>query len=203
MLLQHRFFQHNGGETMSESLITKQAIADGFKGLMRIKSFDKITISDIAKSCGLNRQTFYYHFQDKYELLDWIYYNEAISVMTEGLTFENWSSRIYRMLTQMKKEDYFYINAFKASGQKEFEAYLFSVAKELFKEIITNLSGEKEIKLEDIDFIASFFSYGTVGIIVAWAQEGMRESPEFLKERFENLVLDSKNLAVKRFLSAL
>ena len=188
---------------MSESLITKQAIADGFKGLMRIKSFDKITISDIAKSCGLNRQTFYYHFQDKYELLDWIYYNEAISVMTEGLTFENWSSRIYRMLTQMKKEDYFYINVFKASGQKEFEAYLFSVAKELFKEIIANLSGEKEIKLEDMDFIASFFSYGTVGIIVAWAQEGMRESPEFLKERFENLVVDSKNLAVKRFLSAL
>ena len=188
---------------MSESLITKQAIADGFKGWMRSKSFDKITISDIAKSCGLNRQTFYYHFQDKYELLDWIYYNEAISVMTEGLTFENWSSRIYRMLTQMKKEDYFYINAFKASGQKEFEAYLFSVAKELFKEIIANLSGEKEIKLEDMDFIASFFSYGTVGIIVAWAQEGMRESPEFLKERFENLVVDSKNLAVKRFLSAL
>ena len=123
--------------------------------------------------------------------------------MTEGLTFENWSARIYRMLTQMKKEDYFYINAFKASGQKEFEAYLFSVAKELFKEIIGNLSGEKEIKPEDMEFIASFFSYGTVGIIVAWAQEGMRESPEFLKERFENLVLDSKNLAVKRFLNTL
>ena len=189
---------------MSESLITKQAIADGFKGLMRVKSFDKITISDISKSCGLNRQTFYYHFQDKYDLLDWIYYNEAICVMTEDLSFDNWSSRIYMMLTQMKKEDYFYINAFKDSGQKEFEAYLFSVAKELFKEIIADLSGsKKEIKEEDMDFIASFFSYGTVGIIVSWAQEGMRESPEFLKERFENLVLDSKNLAVKRFLNVL
>ena len=185
------------------SLLTEKALAASLKKLLEKKTLDKITVKDITDDCGVNRQTFYYHFQDKYELLDWIYYNEAISVMTEGLTFENWSSRIYRMLTQMKKEDYFYINAFKASGQKEFEAYLFSVAKELFKEIIANLSGEKEVKLEDMDFIASFFSYGTVGIIVAWAQEGMRESPEFLKERFENLVLDSKNLAVKRFLSAL
>ncbi|HAB61398.1 MAG TPA: dihydroxyacetone kinase transcriptional activator DhaS, partial [Lachnospiraceae bacterium] len=48
---------------MSESMITKQAIARGFKQLMKEKTFDKITILDITKTCGLNRQTFYYHFQ--------------------------------------------------------------------------------------------------------------------------------------------
>lgn len=47
---------------MSESLITKKAIAAGLKELMKRKSFDKITISDITNECGLNRQTFYYHF---------------------------------------------------------------------------------------------------------------------------------------------
>lgn len=184
---------------MSESQITKQAIADGFKNLMREKNFDKITIADIANSCGLNRQTFYYHFQDKYELLDWIYYNEAIAIMTKNLSFENWSTRIYQMLSRMKQEDYFYINAFKASRQAEFEAYLFSVAKELFKEIIENMDDSSSIKSEDQDFSASFFSYGVTGTIVTWAQTGMKETPGFLKERFENLVSSSKKLAVRRF----
>ena len=56
---------------MSEAAVTKKVIADGFRYVMEKKSFDKITISDITDKCGLNRQTFYYHFQDKYELLNW------------------------------------------------------------------------------------------------------------------------------------
>ena len=55
---------------MSDSLITKRAIAAGIKELTKKKSFDKITVSDISEICGLNRQTFYYHFQDKYELVE-------------------------------------------------------------------------------------------------------------------------------------
>ena len=64
---------------MSDSLITKKAIAAALKQVCREKPFDKISIADITAVCGLNRQTFYYHFQDKYELLSWIYYNENFS----------------------------------------------------------------------------------------------------------------------------
>ena len=52
---------------MSEALITKKAIAQGLKDLTLAKPFGKISIGDITSACGLNRQTFYYHFQDKYE----------------------------------------------------------------------------------------------------------------------------------------
>ena len=54
---------------MSDALITKRAIAEALKKICREKPFDKISIADITSDCGLNRQTFYYHFQDKYELL--------------------------------------------------------------------------------------------------------------------------------------
>ena len=62
---------------MSDSTITKRAIADSLKDLTRVKSFDKIGVVDITDKCGINRQTFYYHFSDKYELLKWIYYNDS------------------------------------------------------------------------------------------------------------------------------
>ena len=54
------------------SLTTKKAIAYTFKDLLKEKAFNKITINDIAEKCDINRQTFYYHFQDIRDLVEWI-----------------------------------------------------------------------------------------------------------------------------------
>ena len=78
---------------------TKQAIAAGFKSLMNEKAFDKITVSDITSRCGLNRQTFYYHFQDKYDLFTWILQKEALISPKISLNIYNWSEAIYRTLS--------------------------------------------------------------------------------------------------------
>ena len=49
---------------MSDSLITKRALAKTLKELCQYRNFEKISINDLTNKCGLNRQTFYYHFQD-------------------------------------------------------------------------------------------------------------------------------------------
>ena len=89
---------------MSESIVTKKVLAEGFKELMAKKPFEKITISDITDICGLNRQTFYYHFRDKYELLNWVFYNEAITPFIDNLTFDNWSKKLLDMLSIIAKD---------------------------------------------------------------------------------------------------
>ena len=92
---------------MSESLITKKAIAQGLKDLTLTKPFGKISIGDITSACGLNRQTFYYHFQDKYELLSWIYYNEGFLYVMDGITLENWHEKLKDLLDTMKADQEF------------------------------------------------------------------------------------------------
>ena len=64
----------------------EKAIAEGLKELCHHKDFNKISVRDITEQCGLNRQTFYYHFQDKYELLDWIYYQEGFVYLASDVT---------------------------------------------------------------------------------------------------------------------
>ena len=44
------------------------------KKLMRQRPFEKISVSDICNDCGINRKSFYYHFRDKYDLVNWIFY---------------------------------------------------------------------------------------------------------------------------------
>ena len=73
---------------MSE--ITKKALATSLKKLLSKKELSKITISNITNDCGVNRQTFYYHFKDVYDLLEWIYMNEFIQSMEGNNTYDTW-----------------------------------------------------------------------------------------------------------------
>lgn len=184
---------------MSESLITKKALSTGLKEIMKHKGFDKITVADITKQCGLNRQTFYYHFQDKYDLINWIYYNEAFIVLSDQLTFDNWNDKILEMLTVIKREAYFYENALKSSGSDEFERYFLSFTKELFRNIIKRLDDKNIVSDDDLEFFTQFFSFGCVGFIVSWAKTGMNSTPENIIKHVKNLVNDSRMFAVKRY----
>lgn len=194
---------HIWGKNMSESNITKRAIADGFKGLMAKKPFEKITIADITNACGLNRQTFYYHFQDKYELLNWIFYNDVISILSEDaeeITFDNWSDRVLKMLVVIKNNAKFYTNALNTEYGNEFRNYLFRVSKEVFNEVIDRISNGYYIDDEDKKFLSEFYASGISGGIIRWITTGMKTSPESIVQHTKNLVSDSKAVAVARYL---
>ena len=184
---------------MSESLITKKALCTGFKELIKKKPFEKITIADITEICGLNRQTFYYHFQDKYELLNWIYYNEAISIITNDLTLETWDTKVFEMLSAMKNESNFYQNTLRDTTNNEFHNYLYCVTKELFCSIIEQLENGRGISDNDKVFVAEFLSFGVVGMIVAWAKNGMKQTPEDITTHLKAIINDSKMFAVNRY----
>ncbi len=66
---------------MADSNITKRALAQALKELLQTQNFDKISVGNICEKCGMNRKSFYYHFKDKYELVNWIYFTEFISVV--------------------------------------------------------------------------------------------------------------------------
>ena len=188
---------------MSESSITKKAIANGLKKLLKIKPFEKITISDITNQCGLNRQTFYYHFQDKYALVNWIYYQEAIMVMTQDLSIENWDVKVLDLLTTMKEDALFYQTTLKGIYSDEFKNYLFSVSKGIFLEFIEHVITNAEMKDEKKTFIAEFISYGIVGMINDWVQQGMKQSPEEITQNIKDIIYDSRMLAVSRYFQEL
>ena len=185
---------------MSESMITKKAIADSLKELTRHKTFNKISISDITKECNLNRQTFYYHFQDKYELLDWIYYNYTFKSLIENISFDNWNDRLMELLEIMKKEETFYMNTIKCS-ENYFEEYLFKLLVVLFKAAIEALDDDKKLPEDEKNVFARFFSHGLCGIIIDWAINGMKESVEELNRHIKYLVISSEKAAYKHFIN--
>ena len=171
---------------MADAVSTKQALAKGLKATLEHESLDRVTVGDITTFCGLNRQTFYYHFEDKYALLNWIYYTELMLPLAEGSAPEDWPRRVARMLDRMREEGAFYRRALRGEGQRGFEALLTAMVRELAAGLLEQ--ADRPGETADKAFLASFFAYGVTGMVTAWVQDGMKEPPEQAAARWQALL---------------
>lgn len=185
---------------LSCSQTTQIKIASAMKQLMKKMSFDKISVSDITNLCGIHRQTFYYHFEDKYELLEWIIYTELIEPFVEGFTLDNMYEKFELMFSTMKNDEAFFKSAFKISYDW-IAHYLNNVISNEFLELLRSIENDNGAANENAreELIkAQFISYGITGVVHNWAQHGMKETPKELSESIKNIISNVKQLAISR-----
>lgn len=185
-------------KNLSCSELTKKKMADALKELIRTESFEKITVSDITDKCCVHRQTFYYHFQDRYELLDWLLYNELFIPLSDGFTFDNMYDKLLNMFSTMYADKKFYQHALKINSD-DITRFVGNIVTEEFKRIIKCLGKDNGINPVDADeetFISEFFGYGISGVVFNWVSKGMKETPEIMIKRVERLV-DTCKMVVK------
>lgn len=161
---------------MSDSNITKQAFADSLKRLMAKTAFNQISVKDIVDDCGLTRQAFYYHFKDKYDLMNWIYYTETARFMSSYNKLEHWMDGMVDLCNYMRQNKTFYINALNTTGQNSFQEYLRDYIRDISISVIENIQNA-EFEEEKWGFVIEFISTAFVGMIVRWASNGMKDEP--------------------------
>ncbi|ROR23945.1 TetR family transcriptional regulator [Mobilisporobacter senegalensis] len=163
---------------MSDSNITKLAFANSFKNLMIRKEFNKICVSEISADCSLTRQAFYYHFKDKYELMNWIYYTESASFMKYFYNIEYWTEGLEAFSDYMRQNKILYINALNTTGQNSFQEYLYNYICDILTAVIIKLE-DTEYEKENWEFAIEFIATAFISLIVRWANKGMKE--EFIE----------------------
>ncbi len=186
-------------QTSACAMRTKKKMADALKELMQNNSFEKITVSDIADGAKIHRQTFYYHFQDRYELLDWLLYYELLVPLLDGFTFENMYEKLETMFATMRDDKKFYQNALRIN-KEDLTRYVSRVATEQFTEVVRSIGESTGVRVADPEsdgVIAEFFGYGITGVVLSWASRGMKESPETMTLRIQDLFNACKKVAIK------
>ena len=73
---------------------TKESLGNALKKMLTIKPIDKITVKDLVEECGVNRQTFYYHFDDVYDLLEWVFEEDANRTLPQEILYANWRENV-------------------------------------------------------------------------------------------------------------
>ena len=157
------------------SNITKRALEQSLKNLLLKKPLTKITISDITADCGMNRMTFYYHFKDIYDLVEWVCLEDAKRALDQKKTYDTWQEGLTSIFEAVLQNKPFILNVYHTTTQDSIERFLFTTVHDLILGVVREKAQGTNITEEQIQFIADFYKYSFVGIMLDWIQKGMYE----------------------------
>lgn len=169
-------------------LTTKKAIAYTFKDLLKEKPFNKITINDIANKCDINRQTFYYHFQDIRDLIEWICIDEVDNILEKKDECEKWEDKILLIFKIMEEEKIFVKNIYYSISVEVLRSNLYRLVYPIIYSEILEKSKGKNLREEDKKFITDFYKYSFVSIVLNWIDNGMHENPGLIVAKVSRLI---------------
>ena len=155
---------------------TKLALEASLKNLLLKKPVDKITITDLTNDCGITRMAFYYHFKDIYDLVEWSCYEDASKALHGKKTYETWQEGLMQIFEAVMENKPFIMNVYHALSREQIENYLFRLTRDLIMNVIKECSKGMNITVSEQSFIADFYKYSFVGVMLDWIKKGMKEN---------------------------
>ena len=181
------------------SQTTKRALAASLKHLLLQKPLTKITINDIAEDCGISRMTFYYHFRDIYDLVEWTCAEDAVRALEGKKTYDTWQEGFLNIFHAVRDNKPFIMNVYRCVSRERIERYLNPLIHSLLLGVVEEKSAGMAVSEEDKRFIASFYEYAFVGIMLDWIGENMKGDPAAIVEHTSRLVHGSILRALNAF----
>ena len=181
------------------SQVTKRALEQSLKNLLLKKPLTKITVSDIADDCGINRMTFYYHFKDIYDLVEWSCLEDAKRALDEKKTYDTWQQGLLQIFEAVQQNKPFILNVYRCVHREQVEKYLQSLVDELLIGVIEEKANGMTVRDEDKQFIAQAYGYMFIGLMLDWNKDNMREDPQQIVDRLNRLIKGSLSAALSRF----
>lgn len=179
--------------------MTKQILAESLKKLMLHHSFEKITIKDITDAAGFIRPTFYNHFKDKYDLVEWIFTEEIIRPGEQLFDVGLFREGICLMLANMEKEKDFYVRAVKIQGQNSFREIVFHAFVTLIQKVFAKRTPFPETVPHFFrpEILAEYYANAETFLLMKWLESGMPISAEEVEKAHWSLITVSSEDVVK------
>lgn len=144
--------------------LTKRAIVESFKALVEQQGFDEVTVDEIARLTTVNRQTFYYHFADKYDLVNHIFYTELFAPFADMLDNGSAEQAFESLFVELDRQRKFFRKLFDSRARDNFAAYFGTLAKSLLVDLTDG-------KIKETDLEADFFANGLTGVVTSWCKD--------------------------------
>lgn len=171
------------------SLNTKKLLASSLKKLMEHKTFSKISVTEIINDCGLNRKTFYYHFEDVQALLKWMLEQETFEMIRNFDLVLDSEEALEFMLDYVEDNKHILNCVYDSIGRDELKRFFFND----FKDITMKLIDEVELRLgirADADyktFLCDFYTNAVTGQLI----EVLRTRKAFDKEQLIRYLINT------------
>ena len=154
------------------NLNTKVELANAFKELSKKKPMNKITVNDLIKYCQLNRNTFYYHFEDIHDLINWMF-NEEVKKIIDNFDKSNYENFLNSVLDYIEENKHILNSAYNSFGREQLKKILKIHFYTTFDGIITNHIKSRNLTIDEDfkQFLIDFYSAGIGELIVNYCKE--------------------------------
>lgn len=170
---------------------TKNSFAEAIKKLLLTKDLHQIRVKELCDMVGAKRPTFYYHFQDKYELISWIYEKDMKQAIDAAKGHYN-VTQLEHLLITMRKEQIFYQRAFADVSQNNLYTHIHETNLHLFAEIMQEHYQLETLTQEQI-FTLGFYTHAWIGALHDWIHQkynlSAREYATFMYSHIHHLNL--------------
>ena len=178
--------------------LTKRALEQSLKNLLLQKPLSKITISDIADDCGINRMTFYYHFKDIYDLIEWSCEEDARKALEGKKTYDTWQQGLLQIFEAVQENKVFILNVYRSISREQVENYLYKLTYQLLIGVVHEQTAGMSVREEDQDFIATVYKYAFVGLMLDWIKNDMKADPAVIVDRLAAVIHGNVAAALER-----
>ena len=182
---------------------TKRVLADQLKLLMKNKTIDKISISDITTAVGVNRQTFYYHFADIFDLLKWTIEQESI-IPLQVQTKQSWEKALPMLFAYLEENREFALSAIHSLGHDPFKRFFYQEVNGMIAGVVEKLGEGIEVEEKTRGFLSHFYTISISSLAISWLQGEVEYSPDemiqMLMTMIEEQTIGAKQLYKNKIL---
>lgn len=182
--------------TYAASDQTKQALAAALKELMAQKPIDKITIHDITERCGIRRQNFYYHFEDVYDLMRWMFQEEALSLLLQHEGTLLWQEGLLQLFRYIEDNRAVCLCALRSVGRDHlkrfFETDIHNIIHRTVEQIGLEIGAiQKDTDCAaDVELTTHFYVVAFSGMLESWLTGEIERTPEELISFADQMLQD-------------
>ena len=143
--------------------------------------------------------TFYYHFKDIYDLVEWSCLEDARKALDKNKTYDTWQQGFLQIFEEVLENKQFVMNVYRCVHREQVEKYLKPLVDSLLLDVINERSAGMTVRDEDKSYIAQIFSYIFIGLMLDWINDDMREDPKMIVNRLAMLIKGSLSSIFERY----
>lgn len=186
-------------KTYESSRATKQAIAAALKELMAQKPLDKVTVSEIMDRCGMVRQHFYYHFEDIYDLVRWMFQEEAVSLLERQEGALLWQEGLLQLFQYLQENRAVCLCALNSLSRTHLKHFFQTDLYAIIGRTVDAVAGEAGCRDEEhLELLTHFYVIALAGMVESWLLGEIDRTPEELIRFADTLLRDQVRGAAER-----